>query len=309
VSHSHSHDHPHPHEHPHPHAENGVHRPRERRRLLATVVLTSAMMVVEVVGGLLTGSLALISDAGHMLTHAMALGVSLAAIVLAARPAPPERGFGYYRVEVLAALFNGATLVAITAFIFYQAAQRFLHPAPILGMQMFVVAGIGLVVNLLSVALLHDTDREDLNTRSAFLHMVGDTLSSVAVVAGAVVIWATGWTVIDPALSVLICLVILRWAWRLIAESVHILMEAAPRGADPPAIEHTIRSVCGEACRVRKLYLWTITSGMPVLAAHVGVPDDGTAAADPPLDRLRAALRDAHGIAHVTIQFERVGED
>jgi len=223
----------------------------ERRRLLLTMSLTGATMVVEVIGGVLTGSLALLSDAGHMLTHFFALLVSFIAIKLAALPTRPSRSFGLYRVEVLAALLNGLTLLFITAAIFYEAVGRLLHPSLIKELPMFLVAILGLGVNLASAFILLDVGKSDLNVRSAFLHMVGDTASSVGIVVGAILIYFTGWYVIDPLLSMMIAVVILVWSWNLLRDSVSILLETAPRHVD---IEQVVATILKEAPEIRDVH-------------------------------------------------------
>jgi cobalt-zinc-cadmium efflux system protein len=266
------------------------------------VAVTTTTMVFEILGGIWTGSLALLSDAGHMLTHAAALGVSLAAILFAGRTAHPQHTFGNYRVEVLAALLNAATLLLITVVILREAWLRLLDPLPVLGWQMFFVAVLGLLVNLLTAWLLHDVGRQDLNVRGAFLHMLGDTLSSLVVVVGAVVIALTQATWIDPVLSVVVCLVILIWAWGLGRDSVRILMEAAPAGVDLAKLrqklleEPSVEAVCD-------LHVWTITSGMHASEARL------TVGGDPDLKeiqalchRLRHELEEHFGIGHVIIE-------
>ncbi len=252
-----------------PDGEGNGHRVKEQKRLWFALAITGVTMVVEVIGGLWTGSLALISDAGHMFTHVAALGVSLAAILFAARRATPERTFGNYRAEVLAALFNAVTLLIITALIIHEAYERFLAPRDVMGMEMFVIALVGLAVNVATALLLHDVGKDDLNVRSAFLHMLGDTFSSVVIVIGALVIHSTGWVWVDPALSVLVCLVILVWAWGLTRDSVRVLMEVAPKSI-PVTRLHTELLACDQAvAAVEDLKVWTITSGMHVIAARV----------------------------------------
>ena len=286
--------------HDHSHINGGI----ERKRLIFTICLTLVAMIVEVIGGFWTGSLALISDAGHMLTHLLALGVSLAAIIIASRPATASRTFGHHRAEVLAALFNGFTLLPIAVYIFYEAVQRVLNPQPIFGMLMLVIAVGGLIVNLVSALLLHGVSKDDLNVRSAFFHMLGDTLSSVAVIIGAGVIWLTGWVLIDPILSVLICLLIVIWAWRLIKESVSILMENAPAGIEIEKIKEEILGVCGKQSELKDLHVWLISSNKPVLAANIGVPGKQLPACSQMLTELKQILSKRFGIAHSTIQFE-----
>ncbi len=251
-----------------------MHRAVERKRLLLTMALTGATMVVEVVGGLLTGSLALLSDAGHMLTHFFALMVSFIAIKLAALPTRPSRSFGLYRVEVLAALLNGVTLLFIVGYIFYEAFARLMHPAPIKELPMLAVAVVGLAVNLASAVILLDVGKTDLNVRSAFLHMVGDTASSVGVVVGSIVIYYTGWYVIDPLLSMLIAAVILIWSWNLLKDSINILLETAPKHIDIDEVIGAIREEAPEILDVHDVHIWEITSQMYSMTAHLVFRED-----------------------------------
>ncbi len=251
------------------HEHRHTHRAVERRRLILTMALTGGTMVVEIVGGLLTGSLALLSDAGHMLTHFFALLVSFIAIKLAALPTRPSRSFGLYRIEVLAALVNGLTLLFITGAIFYVAVGRLLQPSPIKELPMFFVAVLGLAVNLASAYILLDVGKSDLNVRSAFMHMVGDTASSVGIVVGAIVIYFTGWYVIDPLLSMLIAAVILVWSWNLLRDSVSILLETAPRHIDIDEVIGAIRKEAPEVVDVHDVHIWEITSQMYSMTAHL----------------------------------------
>ncbi len=262
-------------------------------------------MVVEIVGGIWTGSLALISDAGHMFTHAFALGLSLVAIAVASRPTTPERSFGLYRVEVLAALFNAITLALITVFIAREAWIRLMNPQPILAGQMLAVALVGLFVNILTAWVLSGAGHDDLNFRSAFLHMLGDTLSSVAIVGGALVIRWTGWVWIDPVLSVLICVVIAIWAWGLTRDSVRILLEEAPRDVKTAAVVARIRAEFGEVADIDDVHVWTITSGMHAMTAYVELARELPLAEQSELaHRLRHFVADEFSIAHAVFQFE-----
>jgi cobalt-zinc-cadmium efflux system protein len=286
----------------HAHA-HGPYRLREQRRLAWAAGLTGTMMVAEAVGGWLTNSLALLSDAGHMLTHFFALAISLLAIRLAALPTAPERSFGLFRVEMLAALFNGLTLLAITAYIVYEATVRLLNPAPVAEIAMLWIAVVGLAVNLGSAGLLAGVGREDLNVRSAFLHMVGDTLSSVAIIIGAVAMYYTGRYAIDPLVSLLIALLIARWGWGLVRDSLRVLLEAAPRGLSVAEVSRALEEEAG--AKVHDVHLWQITSGMHSLTAHVAVRC-GTPLCDCQqlAGRLERLVRDKFGIGHAVFQFE-----
>ncbi|MBI5500608.1 MAG: cation transporter [Deltaproteobacteria bacterium] len=280
-------------------------RRRERRRLGWAIAVTAAAMVGELIGGLWVGSLALVSDAGHMLTHAFALGVSLTAILLAARAATAERSFGFHRVEILAALLNGVVLLGATVWITWEAAERFRRPAPILETPMLVVAAVGLGVNLFTAWLLHDVGKHDLNVRSAFLHMLGDTVSSVAVVAGAIVIGGTGWLWIDPALSLGICVLILIWSAGLIRDAVRVLLEAAPYGMSIQNVRAGIGACFPEVVALHDVHVWTVTSGMVAMTARVEVRLESLDECCELAARLEPYLRSEFGIGHATLQFIR----
>jgi cobalt-zinc-cadmium efflux system protein len=287
----------------HPHHHFGG-KDLEKRRLIWVIFLTAVMMVVEAVFGWLSGSLALLSDAGHMLTHFGALVISLMAILVARRPSHPERSYGLYRVEILAALLNAVTLAVITAFILEAAVRRLLNPQPIHTTEMLVVAILGLVVNLVSAAFLWKAGRgEDLNLRSAFAHMLGDTASSVAVVVGALVIRYTGALWVDPILSAILAVVILIWAYDLVRLSLSILLEATPRGIELWKVEESIRAVAG-VVEVHDIHIWSITSGMHVLTAHVGVENQPLGAVQIIRRNLESVLHREFKIAHTNIQFE-----
>jgi cobalt-zinc-cadmium efflux system protein len=268
------------------------------------IALTGSAMIVEAIFGWLSNSLALLSDAGHMLTHFGALLVSLFAIYIARRPSHPHRSFGMYRIEILAALFNALTLLLITIFIFREAIERLLQPNPIQTLEMFVVAVLGLAVNVISAMILWKVGKgDDLNVRSAFLHMLGDTASSVAVVCGALLIRWTGALWIDPVLSMLICGVILLWAYDLTRHSLSILLESTPRGISPEKVESSMRTVPGVE-DVHDLHIWTITSGMNALTAHIEVPDQWLSSIQAIRGALESDLRQKFSIAHTNFQFE-----
>lgn len=274
------------------------------RPLAIALAITTAFLVAEVVGGLLTNSLALLADAGHMATDAAALALSLFALWLARRPATPERSFGFYRAEVLAALVNAATLVAVCVYIFWEAFRRLGDPPAVASGPMLAVAAAGLAANVASAWILqrgggHD---ENLNTRSAFLHVVGDMLGSVGAIAAALIMLATGWYLADPILSVGIGLLILWGAWRLLRESVDVLLEATPRGIDPRAVQAAAVAVPGVA-GVHDLHVWTVTSGFLAMSGHVEVTAESDW--DRTLHLLAAVLRERFGIVHVTLQPER----
>ncbi|CAN5755225.1 CDF family zinc transporter CzcD [soil metagenome] len=275
----------------------------KRRNLAIALAITVVFLVVEVIGGLLTNSLALLADAGHMATDAAALALALIAGWLAARPATDRRSFGYMRAEILAAALNAAMLIAISVYIFWEAFQRVSDPPEIESGLMLSVAVAGLLANAVSAWVLSrgGGHTHDLNTRGAFLHVVGDMLGSVGAIAAALVMLATGWYYADPILSVGIGLLILRGAWRLLREAVDVLMEATPGGLDVAEVRNTITAVDG-VTGVHDLHIWTVTSGLVSLSGHVEV--DGVREWGDVLLNLNDELRDHFGINHVTLQPE-----
>jgi len=280
-------------------------RLRERRRLRGALAITAAAMVGEAVGGWLVGSLALLSDAGHMLTHAFALGVSLAAVVLAGRPTAAERTFGLHRVEILAALLNGVTLLGATVWIAWEAAARLRRPEAILAGPMLGVAAAGLVVNLVTAWLLHDVGKRDLNVRSAFLHLLGDTVSSIAVVAGALVIGRTGWLWVDPVLSLGIAALILVWSAGLVRDAVRVLLEAAPYGISIEYLRRSVRERFPAVDGLDDVHVWSVTSGMIAMTARVRTHLESLEECCRLAERLEEHLRVEFGIGHATLQFVR----
>lgn len=258
-------------------------------------------MLAEVIGGLLTGSLALLADAGHMLSDVASLGLSLFAMWIARRPGPPQRTYGYYRAEILAALVNGSALVVVAIFIFKEACERFTDPPPVAGAAMLAIAAGGLGVNLAGLWILHEHREAGLNVRGAWLHVLSDALGSVGAMTAGVLIWAFGWMWADPLISVVIAGLVVYSAWRLLAETVAVLMEAAPRGIDVDEVREAMSAVPG-VLEVHDLHVWTITSGLESLSAHVVASE----AADDHqvLSALRRMLHDRFGIHHITIQIE-----
>ncbi len=257
-------------------------------------------MVVEAIGGWLAGSLALLADAGHMLTDVGALGLALLTAWIARRPADQTKTYGYLRWEILAALVNGALLFGIAGLVVYEAIRRLGDPPPIRGGLFLAVALAGLVVNAVSLAILHGSHRDHLNLRGAYLHVLGDLLGSVGAVLAAVIVLATGWTLADPIVSMVLSLLILVGAWRLMRESTDILLEGVPGHISLGEVEHRMRSVTGVAA-VHDLHVWTVTSGMVAMSGHAVVPDLGAHPAV--LGKIRGVLAEL-GIRHVTIQLE-----
>lgn len=265
--------------------------------------MTGTILVAEVVGGLLTGSLALLADAGHMLTDLSALGVGLLAIRIAARPADASKTFGYHRVEILAALVNGLVLVGVSVALFLEAWERFADPPPVDTLPMVAVAVVGLVANVVGLWLLSGS-RGNLNVRGVFLHILGDTVSSAGVVVGGVVMWATGFYRIDPILTVVIGVIIIVSALSLIRESVNVLLEAVPCHLDLGTIADAMAESEGVQ-GVHDLHVWTITSGLVSLSGHLVVaPRTSAADNDRVLAGVKRMLRTRFGIDHTTLQIE-----
>ena len=295
------HDHDHGHGHSHGPPRTRAEREKDRKRLGFALVFTSIIAIAEAVGGYLTNSLALMSDAGHMLTDISALALSLLALWFAAKPANVRKTYGYYRLEILSALANGVLLLGITVFIVIEALHRFRAPEPIKVGPMLIVATIGLVSNLIALASLHKS--HSMTVRGAFLHVLGDTLSSVGVIAAAVVIYFTGWMMMDPLISVAISVVILVGAYRLVRDAVDVLLEATPAHVDMEAVRAIMKEVPG-VTSVHDLHVWTISSGIYALSCHLVVVDPLTCNNDEILSAVKHELFDRFGIDHTTIQIE-----
>ena len=290
------------HAHHHQGAHQGApHSAGNRRRLVLTLCLAASYMLAEAVGGWLTGSLALLADAGHMLSDAAALGLSLFAIWIAQRPPTPRRTWGYYRTEILAALVNGAALVAISVWVVVEAVERFGEPREVNAPVMMAIAAGGLVVNLVALGLLSGGRNESLNVRGAWLHVLTDALGSVQAIAAGALIWAYGWQWADPAASVLISLLVVYSAWHLLKETVGVLMEGTPAHIDLDEVRNALAGLPG-VCGVHDLHVWTITSGMEALSAHLVV--EGEASTTGLLRQVQASLHDRFGIHHSTVQLE-----
>ncbi|MBA2606521.1 MAG: cation diffusion facilitator family transporter [Acidobacteriota bacterium] len=270
-------------------------------RLKIALGLTAVYMFAEAFGGWLTNSLALLADAGHMLTDVGALTLTLAAIWFAARPATSGKTYGYYRLEILAAFVNGIALVLICLWVIYEAVERWSTPPEVKGFELILIASGGLLVNLFAAWLLHSGHQHDLNMRGAFLHVVGDALGSVTAIAAGVAITFFGWLWADAVGSVLISLIIIFGAWRLIRESVNVLLEGTPSHINLTAVEQTILQTKNVE-NVHDLHVWTITSGMEALSVHIVHRENVVQAAL--LREIRTKLHDEFGIDHLTIQME-----
>lgn len=277
---------------------------RYRKRLWITFGLTGSYFVVEVVGGILTNSLALLADAAHMLTDVGGIGLALFAAWMSTKPSTSSKTYGYYRVEILAALVNGVVLFLLSFYILYEAYGRFSDPPEIASGPMMVVAAFGLVVNLIGVWLLRQGAKDSLNVRGAFLEVIGDLLGSLGVLIAGAVMWTTGWYYADPIFSVLIGLFILPRTWKLMTQAVNVLLESTPAHINLAEVERAMLGVAGVEA-VHDLHVWTITSGVEALSAHVvmaeGAPSSNTADVR---SQLLAAVGDEFEIDHVTIQVD-----
>jgi cobalt-zinc-cadmium efflux system protein len=306
--HNHDHDHDHDHDHVgHDHAGHGhgaghVHGATDQTRVLIAACLTGSFMVAEAVGGFLTGSLALLADAGHMLTDSIALGLAWYAFRLGGRAATPRLTYGFGRVKTLVAYTNGITIFAVAVWIVYEAARRFMVPEPVLGGPMLVVATLGLLVNIAGFVVLHGGDRKSLNMRGAILHVLGDMLGSAAAIVAALVILATGWTPIDPILSVLVALLILSTAWSLMREAAHVLLEGVPESMDRDGIAKDIQANVAGVREIHHMHVWSMdgTRNMATLHACLTEGTDAYAA----VTAIKARLSGKHNIEHATVEPE-----
>lgn len=274
-----------------------------KKALLIALSVTTGIMLVEAVGGFLSNSLALLSDAGHMLTDVMALVLSLVALQFTARPASVTKTYGFYRMEILAALVNGSSLLLISLLIGYEAYRRFRLPQEVDLHTMLAVAALGFSANLVAAIAIMPRSKHSLNLRGAYLHILGDALSSLGVIAGGVVIFFTGWSIVDPLISVGICLVIMRGAVKLVYESVNVLLEAVPRDLDLEEIQKRLLEIRGVK-ELHDVHLWTISSGIYAMSAHVLVDDMLMSSTGQILQEINRVLKSEYGIEHTTIQLE-----
>ncbi len=300
----------------HHHGEAGSHDPADelrqssRRSLVVALVLITGFMVAEVIGGIMSGSLALLADAGHMLTDAAAIALALLALWIASRPASIGRTFGYHRTEVLAAMFNALSLWVIAAWITYEAIRRLSNTSEISieGWLMAIVGGIGLAVNLVAAFVLHRGAKRSLNVEGAFKHVLADLMGSVAVVISAIVILTTGWVTIDPILSLAIASLIVFSSRRLVWKTVNVLLEGAPEHIDLYRLCSDLEEVEGVSL-VHDVHVWTISSNYDSLTAHVLIDPSYTGNAEETLESLRRIARENYGIQHVTLQLDKSLED
>ena len=290
--------------HSHPHG--GHHHPPAsadgERRMFWVLLLTAGFMVVEAAGGWLAGSLALIADAGHMLSDTAALALAWTAFRVGRRGHDAKRSYGYHRFEIIVAFANGLALFAIAVWICVEAIGRLRAPVPVLGTPMLIVASAGLVVNLVALYVLRGGDRANLNVRAALLHVLGDLLGSIGAIAAAIVILATGWTPIDPILSVVLTLLILRGAWDVTRRAGHVLMEGAPEGFDAAAMRADLLAAVPGVTDVHHVHAWMLNPERPVVTLHVRLAPSTDAAAA--LAAIKARLKERFGIAHSTVQID-----
>ena len=295
-NHNHSHDHGHGH-HGHSHAHGNT----NERRVLIAMWLTGSFMVLEAAGGIISGSLALLADAGHMLTDTGALFLALIATRLARRPADGARSYGYARAEILAAFANGLLMIGVVAWITAEAVSRIMSPSPVMGGTMLAVAVAGLLVNIVAFKLLHGGE-QTLNMRGALVHVLGDMLGSAAAIVAALIIMATGYTIADPILSVVVALLILRSATAIVKESAHILMEGAPEGAEGEQIADDLMANVEGLADVHHVHAWSLGSNRAVATLHARLAPGADASAA--LAAIKSRLAEEFGIGHATVQIE-----
>jgi cobalt-zinc-cadmium efflux system protein len=293
---AHDHDHDHAHDHHHGGDENNA------SRIGLAALLTGGFMVVELGGGIVSGSLALLADAGHMLSDFGALALAWIGFRMARRPATLQRTFGFRRFPVLAAFVNGMALFLVAAWIVYEAIVRLNDPHPVTSGLMLWIAVGGLIVNLMSFAVLHGADRDNLNVRGALLHVAGDLLGSLAAIIAAVIIMTTGWTPADPILSVLVALIILRSAWSVTAQSAHILLEGAPAGVDLHHVIHDLSDHVEGVTDIHHAHLWSLDGRRSMMTLHARIRE--TASGPEVIARIKARLSEVHGIGHATVEIE-----
>ncbi len=271
--------------------------------LLIALLITIVMMVAEVVGGFLSNSLALLGDAGHMFTDVFSLSLSLFAFTMARKPPNSTKTYGYHRMEVMAALTNGALLIIISIAIFYEAYRRFASPPEIKGPIMLIIASIGLIANVAGIYVLKDTHADNLNIRSAFLHIVGDTLSSVGVIIGGILIITEKWYFVDPIISIFIGGIIIRGAIGIIFESSSILLEYVPGNIDTETVNQTLLNIKGVK-NVHDLHIWAITSGLYSMSSHIMIDDTMISEGALIIQKIEAVMKEKFRISHTTIQLE-----
>jgi len=286
------------HDHHHSNGEKG-----NITRVQIALVLTGVFMIVEVIGGILSGSLALLADAGHMLTDTMALALAAFAFRVSSRPADSRRSYGYQRFQIIAAFVNGLSLLVIVGWILFEAVMRFIDPPDVIGPTMLIVASAGLVVNIVSFLVLHGGDQENLNIRGAALHVLGDLLGSVAAIVAALVIIQSGWMPIDPILSVVVAMLILKSAWKLVRRSAHILLEGAPEWLDVGDMQSKIIAAVPDVAEIHHVHAWGLTPQHPMITMHI-VLSRQLADPTPIVRSVKQVLKVEFAINHSTIEVE-----
>ncbi|MCH5584397.1 cation diffusion facilitator family transporter [Shimazuella sp. AN120528] len=295
----HNHSHSHHHDHPH-HARNN-----NKNGLLTALLITAGIMILEFFGGLVTNSLALLSDSGHMLSDVSALALSLIAMWFASRPPSPRKTYGYYRFEILAALFNGVALFVIAGIIGWEAFSRMLEPPKVASGSMIVISIIGLIANLLSawVLMRQGDTKENINLRSAYLHIIGDAIGSLGAIIAGILMQTFGWYIADPIISILVSILILKSAWGVVSHSFHILMEGTPVTIDQKLVKDVLSEISG-VLNVHDLHIWTITSGFDSFSCHILIKEESESQSI--LKEAIQRLKERFHIQHTTIQIETV---
>jgi cobalt-zinc-cadmium efflux system protein len=273
------------------------------RRVQLALILTAAFMIIEVIGGIVSGSLALLADAGHMLTDTMALTLAAVAFRVSSRPADSRRSYGYQRFQILAAFVNGLSLLLIVGWILFEAIRRLTAPPEVMASTMLLVASAGLVVNIMSFIVLHGGDRDNMNIRGAAIHVAGDLLGSIAAIVAALVILYTGWMPIDPLLSLLVAALIFRSAWQLVRHSAHILLEGTPDWLDTAEMKAKIVAQVPAVKDIHHVHVWGLTPQHLMLTMHVALADVGLPGT-PVVREIKDVLREQFGIRHSTIEVE-----
>jgi len=274
----------------------------ERKKLYISLIITTTVMVLEIIGGLITNSIALLSDAGHMFTHSFAICISLLAINIARKPPCHHKTFGLYRAEVLAAFINGLFLIPIVGIMVYEAILRFLNPEEVFGFYMLLIALIGLLVNLTSIKILQGSHNNNLNVKSVFYHMIGDAASSIGIVIASIIILYTDFNILDPVVSIGISMVILYWAWSVLKESTRILLEMAPKGLNIDTINDDLKNNFKEIIEIYNMHLWTITPDMLMFSAYIKIDEEMNVNQDNLISEINTFLSKKYNIIESTIQ-------
>jgi len=275
----------------------------EKKKLMLSFSITFIVMIVEIIGGYLTNSIALLSDAGHMFTHCFAIAIGLVAIIIAKKPPCHHRTFGLYRAEVLAAFINGLFLLVVAFIIIYEAYLRIVSPLEVLGFEMLGIAFIGLGTNIVSILILHGSQHGSLNIRGVFYHMIADAISSVGIIIAAVIIIYTKWDIIDPLVSIGISILIVYWSWGILKQSSRILLEVAPPGMDVDTISGKLQETFSEISSLHNVHLWTITPEMIMFSAHVTLKNKEESEPEQLIQQITKFLKENYHILEATIQI------